>query len=195
LNCLEEDFLEVDKKFLISIFQINFHRTPQKEKPKPSKRIRNQKPKTPAVMSSQKSGCLGRYCGHNWEEMAAKNGKPTPCFAFIDNEQRSYEISRRLIVQADKERNLVDLFLKRICTGEEGEYVTHKNANELVQYPVGGMYDKVEVCATCYQIYCAVEQARKKSMKKLERKKRNKKRMRQVRKCCLLIHLPTILFQ
>lgn len=83
-----------------------------------------------------------------------------------DEKYERREIPYKAVVQARKERVLVEAFLRRYAHGEDGEYSRSLGGGgEDDQYLVGGQlpgvyYQPVKVCPNCYMVYNLVDGAR-----------------------------------
>ena len=68
---------------------------------------------------------------------------------------------------------LVKLFLNRYNSGEKGDYVT--GSGDAYDYSLGEAYPahyykQVVVCENCYKVYCLIDKARDRAIKKINKK-------------------------
>lgn len=85
----------------------------------------------------------------------------------------SHTIPFKLVAQTRAEKQLVDLFIRRYQSGEDGAYlaeVYYGDGDPLgVTFP-GYYYRDVQVCANCYEFYMLVEKVRMKALEQIARR-------------------------
>ncbi|KAG1700266.1 hypothetical protein DVH05_012071 [Phytophthora capsici] len=99
----------------------------------------------------------------------------------------THTIPFKLVAQTRAEKQLVDLFIRRYQSGEDGDYLAeayYGDGEPLgVTFP-GYYYRDVQVCANCYEFYMLVEKVRMKALNQVARRDRspspNKYRIQQV---------------
>ncbi|KAG7393723.1 hypothetical protein PHYPSEUDO_004486 [Phytophthora pseudosyringae] len=85
----------------------------------------------------------------------------------------THTIPFKLVAQTRAEKQLVDLFLRRYQSGEDGDYLAeayYGDGEPLgVTFP-GYYYRDVQVCANCYEFYMLVEKVRMKALNQIARR-------------------------
>ncbi|KAK1947931.1 Acyl-CoA-binding domain-containing protein 2 [Phytophthora citrophthora] len=85
----------------------------------------------------------------------------------------THTIPFKLVAQTRAEKQLVDLFIRRYQSGEDGDYLAeayYGDGEPLgVTFP-GYYYRDVQVCANCYEFYMLVEKVRMKALNQVARR-------------------------
>ncbi|KAL4169584.1 hypothetical protein KRP22_010502 [Phytophthora ramorum] len=85
----------------------------------------------------------------------------------------THTIPFKLVAQTRAEKQLVDLFVRRYQSGEDGDYLAeayYGDGEPLgVTFP-GYYYRDVQVCANCYEFYTLVEKVRMKALDQIARR-------------------------
>ncbi|GMF10557.1 unnamed protein product [Phytophthora lilii] len=87
----------------------------------------------------------------------------------------THTIPFKLVAQTRAEKQLVDLFIRRYQSGEDGDYLAeayYGDAEPLgVTFP-GYYYRDVQVCANCYEFYMLVEKVRMQALDQIARREK-----------------------
>ncbi|KAE9112432.1 hypothetical protein PF010_g10443 [Phytophthora fragariae] len=87
----------------------------------------------------------------------------------------THTIPFKLVAQTRAEKQLVDLFIRRYQSGEDGDYLAeayYGDGEPLgVTFP-GYYYRDVQVCANCYEFYTLVEKVRMEALNQIARRQK-----------------------
>ncbi|EGZ28612.1 hypothetical protein PHYSODRAFT_472033 [Phytophthora sojae] len=88
----------------------------------------------------------------------------------------THTIPFKLVAQTRAEKQLVDLFIRRYQSGEDGDYLAeayYGDGEPLgVTFP-GYFYRDVQVCANCYEFYTLVEKVRMEALDQIARRQKS----------------------
>ena len=105
------------------------------------------------------------------QRKTGKKGASSADLDTLDQEDTFFELPLSAVLQARKEKHLVELLLRRHKKGEKNiDYVGVEDGKEfdLGQVFPGHFYKPAKVCQCCFRVYNFIEAARNRSIKKIE---------------------------
>ncbi|GMH68402.1 hypothetical protein TrRE_jg2915, partial [Triparma retinervis] len=114
---------------------------------------------------------LGQINKEKQQKKKGKKGTSSAALDTLDHEDIFFELPLSAVLQARKEKHLVELLLRRHKKGEKNiDYVGVEDGKEfdLGQAFPGHFYKPAKVCQCCFRVYNFIEAARNRSLKKIE---------------------------